>query len=212
MRGKLLTSTLMLMLCVCPALGTALPGPGEPPAGGQYPPEWRGQDGTTWAVWEFLTDDPNPPFDQGSNPYGETTLTVAPAPGHVWEDVYDGAQGVWPLSGTITIEIDNRPEPLPEKWILIELIWQSKGGGPSAKELDSGISGTILIDEAVPGTNWRRKVYEIILPINPPHETILISGSIRVDRLSIDTICIPEPATLCLLAVGASLALLRRRR
>ena len=211
MRGKLLTSSLMLMLCVCPALGTALPGPGEPPAGGQYPPEWRGQDGTTWAVWEFSTDDPNPPFDQGSNPYGETSLTAAPANGQVWEDVYDGAQGVWPLSGTITVEIDNRPEPLPEKWILIELIWQPEVGGAfSVLEQDSGIQGTLVLDETINDT-WRRSVYEIILPLNPPHETILITG-IRVDRLSIDTICIPEPATLCLLAVGASLALLRRRR
>ncbi len=210
MRGKLLTSSLMLMLFVCPALGTALPGPGEPPVGGQYPPEWRGQDGTTWALWEFSNDDPNPPFDQGSNRYGATTLTVVPAPGHVWQDSYDGQQGVWELSGTVTIEIDNRPEPLPEKWILVELIWQSNGGGLGVREQDSGIQGTLVLDEPINDT-WRRSVYEIILPLNPPHETILITG-IRVDRLSIDTICIPEPATLCLLAVGASLALLRRRR
>ncbi len=209
MRGKLLTSSLMLMLFVCPALGTALPGPGEPPAGGQYPPEWRGDDGTTWAVWEFSTDDPNPPFDEGSNPYGETSLTVVPAPTRVWGEEYYGHTGVWPLSGTITIEVDNRPEPLPEKWILIEVIW-APDGAFSVSEQDSGIQGTLVLDEPL-NDPWRRSVYEIILPYNPPHETILITG-IRVDRLSIDTICIPEPATLCLLAVGASLVLLRRRR
>ena len=38
-----------------------------------------------------------------------------------------------------------------------------------------------------------------------------IGGDVFVDQLVVDTICIPEPATMSLLALGG-LALLRRKR
>ena len=46
---------------------------------------------------------------------------------------------------------------------------------------------------------------------HPKFENIYISGSIMVDQVIIDTICIPEPITIALLGFG-SLILIRRKR
>ena len=35
-----------------------------------YPPPWRLGPNTTWAIWEFLTPDPNPLPDAFENIYG----------------------------------------------------------------------------------------------------------------------------------------------
>ena len=45
---------------------------------------------------------------------------------------------------------------------------------------------------------------------NPAFEIVRIDGAVMVDEIVIDTICIPEPASLALLGLGG-LALMRRR-
>jgi hypothetical protein len=41
------------------------------------------------------------------------------------------------------------------------------------------------------------------LAFNPQYEDVIITGSYYVGEVVVDTICIPEPSSLALLAVGA---------
>ena len=50
---------------------------------------------------------------------------------------------------------------------------------------------------------WTLSVFRINLYPNPPEEWFTIKGDIIVDHLAIDTRCLPEPATVALLGLGA---------
>lgn len=186
-----------------------------------YPPSWRGQDGTTFAQWEFLTDDPNAPADLESNPYGDAMLTAQTGQQQYWEAQWGGRDGVWPLSGVIEVYIPNRPEPLPYKDIWVQITWaqQATGTMPLVWEKDSGITATLenevplenTLEPPPAGATWMHSTYSIHIEPNPDFETVRIDGAIMVDELVIDTICAPEPTALALLALG-SLVVVNRRR
>jgi len=171
------------------------------------PPEWWGEPGTTWQGWEFNTPEPNPMPDWGNNPLGMSPANVSPI--GPWMPQKDRQVGVWPLSGIIDVPINNYPEPNPEKWIWLQLTWQPQQGGtqpsPMVEEVQWGNAGiTTLIESEQLRNNplWWHSTYQIVLPFNPPHEVVRISGDINVSELVIDTRCVPEPGTLVLLATG----------
>ena len=174
------------------------------------PPLWRGDDNTTMALWEFSTDDPTAVPDLEHNPYGTADIEVFPAAGHAWEELYRERSGIWPLSGRIEVGIDNDPTPREQKEIWVQVTWTTKGGSPIVTDMDSGTYAQqiddIIIDDIY---NWHHSTYQMFLSPNPDYETIEIAGAIRVDELVIDTICIPEPASLLLLALP-TLAYLRK--
>jgi hypothetical protein len=204
MRLKLLLALLMVAAWSVPALADDL-----------YPPPWRGQDGSTWQGWDFGTSDPNPLPDLGDNPYGVPATQIYPGVGQVWQPELNGRIGVWPLSGEIWIEIPNRPEPLPYKDIWIQLTWeeQAPGNRPIVQTTaPEAVDGTLEQEIAVGPGLWKHSIYTIRLEPNPSSETILISGGIDMDQLVIDTICLPEPASLGLLALGALVMSRRRSR
>jgi hypothetical protein len=71
----------------------------------------------------------------------------------------------------------------------------------------------MVISDPVPvGEHWY-VTYDITLSPNPPEEVIVIQPAgctTYIDEIVVDTICIPEPATLLMLGLGG-LALLRKR-
>jgi hypothetical protein len=181
------------------------------------PPLWRGDEGSTYQRWEFGSP-ANPgaqPLEIVDNPYGDPELSVWPGLGQEWLADHQGRDGVWPLSGDMVIRIPNRPEPNLEKRIWIQLTW-----GPQTPVSEPGIDlvdpeadvEAVLIEEIQVDSVWTHSTYAIVLPFNPPEETLHIHNSILVDELVIDTICIPEPATMSLLAIGGLGVLLRRKR
>jgi len=183
-----------------------------------FPPPWRGHPRSTFAQWEF--DYPGVPGAYGhypqpdiwQNPFGPPTAHVVPGPGMEWMPEYQGRPGVWPLSGRIDFEIPNFPEPLPEKRIWVQVTFQNQPGG------NGGVLGSnpppalwnTISFIALPD-GWLHQTIELVIRPNPPFEVLSLFGDINVDEVVIDTICIPEPATLGLLALAAPLAVFRRR-
>ncbi len=181
------------------------------------PPPWRGEPGTTYARWEFFEPfNPTPPPDEFENPFGPPALLVNPF-GDGWLPDYQGRPGVWTLSGEIWVDIYNYPEPNPDKFIWIQLTWApmwnepnpfprveetfTPGGPYPGEEIDRQFAGP---------EDWQYSTFLIELHPNPDFETVHIWGDIYVDELVIDTICVPEPGSLWLLASGV-LGFVRRR-
>jgi len=172
-------------------------------------PTWRYANGSTYQVWEFSDDNSTPVPDVVYNPYGDPLLQVNTSYG--WE------AGAWALSGEIDILIPNFPEIRPEKWIQIQLTWKAADNDPFLLDdpliaigpFDSMTISRYDDDQIVPGCI--HSIYDIVIRPNPAEEWIAIKGDIWVDELVIDTICVPEPATICLFGLGA-LTLLRKRR
>ena len=169
-----------------------------------YPAPWRGHE-ATYARWEFNADELNPAADELYNPYGEPNLIVEPVD-PCWLPTWGGKQGVWPLSGSITVQIPNRPSgPASMKIVWIQIVWAPSYPGmldevpnvmetssfvtiPSAKYPDCILEE--FVEDAIP-RNWNHSTYIIMLKPNPESEEITIEGAISVDRIIIETICFP---------------------
>jgi hypothetical protein len=181
-----------------------------------FPPPWqRGGDRTTYQDWNFSTSaNPTPPDVQNNNSYG---IPMARIFDGGWLNYGAGNHvGVWTLFGTdsyIDVPIPNAPDhPDWNKMVWTQLTWSPSsevGGVPivSVDGFDSELQETIATHDG-----WYQSAWLTTLPYNPTFETVHITGLfISVGELVVDTKCVPEPATLSLLALGG-LALIRRRK
>jgi hypothetical protein len=191
----------------------------EPPV-----PSWRGAEGSTFQAWSFNAGGNAP--DTWQNEYGNHTdpglgLSVK---SQGWFDSILGADGVYALSYEIDIVIPNNPVPNDQKDILLHLVWRPLadvvGGNlitdpflPDAPLVAVWpFSDMMTLDDALDGNGWHHSTYEITIWPNPPKEWFTIKGNILVDYIAIDTICVPEPATIALLTLGSLCTLRFRRR
>ncbi len=118
--------------------------------------------------------------------------------------------------GTIDIWIPNNPDPLKVK----KIFWQvtaDKAIGSATNPPSTNPPGTNQ-PAPYPHTQWpvdNWYTYNGLIEIRPNPEGEMISfpiiPSTNVSQIVIKTICVPEPATVSVLALGA-VALLRRRR
>lgn len=177
-------------------------------------PPWAGTSGfETYQGWEF-TNDLNPSVID--NPYGDPVLA-----GGTHLSIYEGREGIlyYDAFDSITIDIPNanNDNPVKEIWMQVtyyvffdfpSLSYAIEGSGGESTRFGSG-----SIDPTPLGNGWYYEAVHWIIEPNPAAETITLESffdDIYIDQLHIDTICIPEPASLSML-VGLGLLMIRRR-
>jgi hypothetical protein len=164
------------------------------------PPPWtRGSDRTTYQDWTFSSGvNPIAPDVGIANPYGIPEATVTNGS---WTQYFDNHVGVWDLGSNsfIDVVIPNAPDhPEWTKLLWTQLTWQ--GDLPNVSV--NGLLGQLVETDPLPDTNWSHSTWLITLPNNPPTETLHITGTTHLGEIVVDTLCVPEPSTIALLAMG----------
>jgi hypothetical protein len=122
-------------------------------------------------------------------------------------------------SGTITFHFDNWERPWPVKHFYEELVLKIEAAGSFNQDFFTPSGKNTYTDswnnvQNLGGGSYRFSLWAEFQP-NPPWEekvfTISTNGNIYLDSLHVATECIPEPATIGILGLGA-LSLLRRKK
>ncbi len=187
-------------------------------------PSWQtdplGQAPTTYQKWTF-DDDDNPAIPEiYQNVYGTPLVTITDEPDTSlpldWYEQYQGREGVW-LAGIsqFEIEVPNRPVEEGYKEIWFEAIYRvwivSLEVTTSSPDAEISLLHHTVTDL---GDSWYKLEAAWRVEPNPVSETITLklagSGG-ALDEMTVQTICVPEPATLMSLGLGFTF-LVRRRR
>ena len=183
-------------------------------------PTWTiGDPGTTHQEWTFDDDDNPAPPEVDQNPYGDfPELRVDFSGNHIrWEPTYNSHEGVWygdPIS--IELTIPNAEVRNPYKDIWVQVIFK---GNPWPYEVitEPAYDSLTVLGDSITGSYWGWKTWDLGLRLvpNPDSEVIRLkfdgSGA-YVDKIVVDTICIPAPGAVLLGSIGVGLVGWLRRR
>lgn len=179
-------------------------------------PTWRtspaGQPPTTYQQWTFDSNDSIDVVPEVSaNTYGTATADIEVS-GDVsgiagWKDTWLGRDGVWHGDLTkIWLTIPNRDVPDDYKEIWIEVGFRGFLIDSAILDPTTGITALgSTVDELQDG--WKTLTIGWRIEPNPVEETVYLAfedSGADLDYVIVDTICIPEPATLLLLLTGVA--------
>ncbi len=183
-------------------------------------PQWDGGS-TTFQVWEFAQDPYSDPYYE--NEWGPpevifTNATPQIAPGPFLDDTTGEPIDIWTWhidgTGGIDIIVQNDPRPNDMKIIWVQITADKAPGPTSPSSNPSGTTTYPVPAWQHPNLPWYTFTARIDIPYNPEFEIIHYDfpESTNISEIVVDTICIPEPATLSLLVLGGLVMLRRRRR
>ena len=172
-----------------------------------------GQGFTTFQVWEFGTDANPAAPDQDYNSFGDPFVTViGDLPFATWIAEHQGHLGLWRFEDWMEVFLPNNPEPRDFKHVWLQLTYSAANGSDPEILSLPGYSSIELVNKVQLDDYYWHATWQITIEPNPDEELIVIMPrdcTLYVDELVVDTICIPEPASLALLAAAGML--LRRR-
>lgn len=181
------------------------------------PPPWRtnppGQGSTTFQQWEFNTNANPAAPDVVHNNFGAPVANIhGDFPYTVWLANDNGHNGVWRFEDWISLDVPNDPIQHPYKEIWIQITYSAGAGHDPQLFTEPPESNVETVNKVQLDQFYWHGTYKITIIPNPQAETIFIEPrdcTLYVDEIVLDTISIPEPASLFLLAVSS--LLLRRR-
>jgi hypothetical protein len=187
-------------------------------------PAWRGQANTTLQAWSFSTGD-NPAVlaveTVNENPFGTPSaeVFVPDAPTSFPLQTYwmssngNGHKGVWRIYSDdyLMLHIPNtqitNPDSYKEIWLQITYSAGSIDRKPQIQTLPAYASLEVIQSTTIDSLYYH-DIFRITLKPNPTEEWIAIlprDCTIYIDELVVDTVCIPEPATMLILGLGVVL-------
>jgi hypothetical protein len=181
-----------------------------------FPPDWRGEPGTTLQEWTFSYN--RNPNQDGSpwypefcdNPYGEPWISTSFGD-EEWHEEWEGRQGVMhPWWSSLYLNLPDSEEPLDWKIVWVQMTWWYPEFYPPLFE-GSDPAGDLTYEEHFDlEGGWFHSVYEIRIQPNPDFEVLEFATDQFFDQIIVDTWCVPAPGGLAL--VGAACLLGARRR
>jgi len=187
-------------------------------------PTYRGQDGSTTQEWDFVTSGqtsgyyPQPDGTGGitDNDYGTPYATVSGGS-------YDADDDAWYDFTQLSFFVPNTGDYGAETWkdMRVQVTFHDDSGNDTPPEISMGADNEIWASQTgsvvSASGNWMCYIQDWHADENPSTETVVVGipdgvgTGYGVSQVVIDTICLPEPTSLALIAIG-SLALLKRRR
>lgn len=188
------------------------------------PPDWRDFENpsTTFQRWEFSNDNNPADLEPGwYNENGTPTANIFEVAGSAtWYSEYEGEYGVWRLDTLYSLVLDipntgnNEPGTRKEIWLQITYLDPYGEGYDVPIDVNPDFASINLENHQQLASGYYHDTYNITLEPNPAEETITIKQiqcTMYVDEVVVDTVCIPEPATIGLLGL-AGLFLIRKQR
>jgi hypothetical protein len=224
---KLVLGLLMCALMSAPAVATTTITPDD----GLY---------RTYQEWTFGTNPgigtggsspltiPNIPADNGYTNGNEPKADVTLVMPYAYYDSYDAYPGViYGSTATIDLRIPNIIDPDLTKIINVEIIYHVCNFEPGVHgyiDTSSYVEAemtplhrydSISVNDTALADGWRDVTIEWRIPqiylVEMVHLYLVDSG-VAIDRIEVETICVPEPTTLLLFGGAAFVGWLRRRR
>lgn len=173
--------------------------------------------GTTNQCWDFDQDIQFGvlPTDGGAgNSFGTPVAIIQDMSGQgvSWDN------GVW--SGSefkIILDIPNQPIANPYKSLTINIKYRGEVSFSWVADAVTGDHFTLIEEQPGQDETWQTLTQQWRFEPNPREEIVVIgfkgiTAAAELDQICIDTICVPEPATLSIFAIGAGLMLRRKHK